>query len=242
MKYLIYSRVSTKEQDTETQNNLCYKLIEMRGDSTGVELFTDPDSSTSIPMNEREGLQRMMQALKKGVTVVVYDMDRLSRDIIEQVTIYREIKAKKAFITSVGDPHCDNEFKINIMAAVAQEEKRKIIQRTKDKLAEKAGRWERVGTAWYGYKVDETRLQLHRENAKSYKKPYLLIPDHIEQENIATMERLLEAGLSYGDIAKEMEVLGCRNRKGNPFQKTSIFRILARHRRRSPAPREMRYG
>lgn len=238
MKYLIYSRVSTIDQNVETQNKQCYRLIEELG-GTDITLFSDPDCSTSLPMKKRTGLQALLKALTADCTVVIYDLDRLSRDIIEMVTIYRTIKKTKCKLTSVTDPHCDNEFKINIMGAIAQEEKRKTIQRTLVALKEKQYRMEKVGTTWYGYTLDETQLQLHKEGACSYGKPYKLIPHETEYKGLCLMVELQKEGISFQKIANRMTGEGYCNRAGKPFQRGSVHRILRRQERLNPVHGEL---
>jgi hypothetical protein len=86
---------------------------------------------------------------------------------------------------------------------------------------------EKVGTTWYGYKDDETRLQ-QRKDVRSTGKPYLLIRDENEGNQVDVMWELHNQGYSYGEIAKELEIRGFKNRAGNPVQKMTIYRVLKR--------------
>jgi len=233
--FFIYSRVSTEEQDTQTQIDLCRKLVEQRPHHK-IKYFTDEDSSTSyIPMQDRIGLQEMISQLRKGVTVVIYALDRLGRDIIEGVTIYRQIANAGAFLISVDNPLGETDFSMNIKFAVAQEEKRMISERTRFGLKQKQSRFERVGAVWFGYQLDETKLQTSKEKAPSFGKPYMLIPHPEEMKIVVQAIKLREEGLSYDKIADKLNEDGHFNRNGKPFQTMTVYRILSNRDNRYPA-------
>ena len=92
-KYLIYIRFSTELQDGETQLRLCKERIEsiQEGQEYSLEVFRDEDMSSGIAYEKRTQLQNMLSSITPQSTVIVYKLDRLSRDIIEMVTIYRLI-------------------------------------------------------------------------------------------------------------------------------------------------------
>ena len=226
MRYLIYMRVSTEDQQTDMQLTECQTLCNRRG-ATKILVFTDDIMESGKPLKDRVQLQAMLDCLHEGDTVVVYDIDRMTRDLLEGVTLYREIKYLGASITSVKDENCDNEFIWNIKACVAQEVKKKIRQTTKDSLKEKKRKGECVGTVPYGYRLDMTKLQTMRENKKSTGKPYLLIEDENEQIVISRMLDLRLGGLSYQEIADTIESDGLFNRRGRPFHKTNVHKIVS---------------
>jgi DNA invertase Pin-like site-specific DNA recombinase len=224
IKYAIYLRVSTDNQDVRTQEDHCRQLIK----NQSAVIFSDPDMSSRIPMKDRLGLQAMLNSLKSGTTVIVYKLDRLSRDVIEMVTIYRQIKQKKCFLQSYCDPNCDNEFHMGLMGVLAQKERTDISERTKAKLASKKSRGERTGTIPYGYRLDLDNLIQIKRGDKIELKPARLIPDKNEQEILNMMSRYLQDGYSYREIAQVLTDQGYMNRQGNPFQHMSVYRILKR--------------
>lgn len=231
MKYLVYLRVSTEEQDVETQMQMCKdRLQSMHPDGKyEVEFFIDPDMSSGVALEKRVELQKMLNSIKKGNTVLVYKLDRLSRDIIEMVTIYRLIVNKlSAKVISLNDPYSD-EFSVGLMGLIAQKERDTIRMRTRDKLANKKKKGERYsGNLPYGYGLHETKLVPIKVGKEIVYKPGVLVPIEEEQEVLARMCQLAEEGMSYQSIATILTQLGCMNREGKPFQKMSIYRILSR--------------
>mgnify|MGYP001562613509 CR=1 FL=1 len=227
MKYIIYSRVSTKDQDVITQDNICFDRARREGGKEkDVFLLSENDLSSSVKLEDRPMLQKMLGMLDKKSTIIVYALDRLARNFYEQTYIRHMIKeagSKLISCTQEGD-----NFIMNIHASVAEREKELIIERTINKLKEKQRRMERVGTTWYGYKLDEEKLQLEKERAKSYGKPYMLIPHLEEQRNIALMVELKKQGFGLLRIQNHLCALGYMNRAGKPFQLVAISRILYR--------------
>lgn len=237
MRNLIYCRVSTDEQDTEMQVSMCKKIAEENNAPT--ILFIDEAVSSRIPMEEREKLQEFLNEIHEGDLAIVYNVDRIGRDIVECVLIYREIKSLGGKLTSVTDRNCDDEFKMNIKFSMAQEEKRRISERTKHKLKDKQNKFEKVGTVWYGYKLDPNIIQT-KEKARTFGKPYKLIPDPYEQEVISTMLRLRHEGISYQGIADYLTQNGIFTREGKVFPKMTVRRILNRELEH-PALEEKRF-
>ncbi len=230
MKYLIYLRVSTERQDVETQEKMCMHYIKNKhpqGDFT-YKIYADPILSTRVKLEKRVGLQEMLNALTKGCTVLVYKLDRLSRDIIEMVTIYRMITREYGGqIHSLTDPYCD-DFSVGLMGIIAEQERKTISQRTKDKLKTKKENGERTGSVPHGYKLHETHMVPIRQGDQIVMKQGVLVPCKKELEAIRLMEEAFAMGSSYGQIAQIVNDRGYRNREGRPFHKMSIYRILQR--------------
>ena len=243
MKYLIYLRVSTDQQEVETQQRMCIeriKQIHPQGDYT-YEVFSDPDMSSRVAIEKRVELQKMLKAVKKGQTVLVYKLDRLSRDVIEMVTIYRMIvNESKAKVISLNDPYSD-EFSVGLMGLIAQKERDDIRVRTKDRLATKRNKGERYSRFLpYGYSMDEKMLIPVKVGHEVVYKPGVLVAVAHEQEVISLMKELFAEGKSYQRVAEDLTDQGYTNREGRPFQKMSIYRILARigQTRSSDQPQE----
>jgi DNA invertase Pin-like site-specific DNA recombinase len=217
MKYIIYLRVSTDKQDVRTQEQECLRYIKSKENGKPFEhvIFSDPDVSSRIKMSKREGLMAMLNSLRKGQQVVVYKLDRLSRDVIEMVTIYRMIKDRKCGIHSLNDSNCDDEFTIGLMGVLAQKERSDISMRIKSKLSAKKERSELISRHTpYGFELSEDGIHLK--------------PQSQEQMALAHMSEWFDEGKSFRSIAKELTLSGYMNREGRPFQHMSIYRIRSR--------------
>ncbi len=155
MRYLIYMRVSTDKQDEEMQRHHCMNYINGCNKSNApVVIYSDPDVSSRVQMSKRMGLQDMLKNVLENDVLVTFKLDRLSRDIIEMVTIYRMIIARKAQVYSLGEPNIE-AWMLGIFASIAQKERENISERTKAKLAEKKAKGERLGRVPYGLTLDE---------------------------------------------------------------------------------------
>jgi DNA invertase Pin-like site-specific DNA recombinase len=229
MRYVIFSRVSTVKQVDESQLFKCREYInsvKKAGDE--VIEFNEPATSTRLKMTERPVLMKMLDFLKKGDTLVVFCITRIARTGTEVVNIYEEhFTNKKAILVSIQQPKVDKTY-IHLYAMFGEMTRDTISINTKAGLMKKQSKMEKVGTCWYGYKTDPTKLQLTRPDCHSFEKPYLLIPDEDESAQVELMKELFLEGYSYGQIARELETKGHRNRKGNPIQKSTIFRVLRR--------------
>jgi len=243
MRYIIFSRVSTAKQTTENQILECLDYVKKQASPHDeVIRFDEPETSSRIPMDERVKLQEMLNSVKKGDTLVIYKLDRLARDGEELVYIYRSKLVKKGItVVSLYEPHIDNA-NIHIYAFLGETERNNIRLRTISGLKAKQARMEKVGTAWYGYKVDPTKIQKHKPGCHSHGKPYLLIQDEVEHQQVQLMVQWHSEGLSYGQIALELDNRGFRNRKGNAVEKSTVFRVLRRLKTQNPLPKDLKFS
>lgn len=231
MRYLVYLRVSTGEQDTEMQVELCRDYIKKNnpsGDYT-IEFFNEQSMSSGVDYKKRVELQKMLSSIKKGDIVLVYKLDRLSRDIIEMVTIYRLIvRTLDAKVVSLNDPYSD-EFTVGLMGLLAQKERDTTRIRVKDGLGNKKKKGQRYsGKLPYGYGMHETKLIPIRKGKEIVMKRGVLVPIDEEQRAISLMQKLAAEGKSYQDIATTLTLLGYKNREEGSFHKMTVWRVLDR--------------
>lgn len=228
MRYIIYTRVSTNKQTVENQLHSCREYVyKLKDDGDKIIEFSEPDKSTMLPMKRRRKLIEMMDSLHAGDTLVVYKVDRLARDPQELINIYCNIVDKGINVRGVADPHLD-KGSICIYAFIAYQERKNIQERTRNGLERKRANGEMVGGLRYGYRLDETKLQEYRDNVHSYGKPYLLLEEEREQEQVKIMVEMSREGASYGEIAQALRDRGYVNRKGKPVHKSTVFRVLRR--------------
>lgn len=230
MKYLIYLRVSTDKQDVDMQKKLCLEYLARQPEKHPYKIYNEGDLSTQIKVKKRPKLQQMLQEINPGDTVLLYNLDRLDRDHIEMVILYRKIKNDlKAKLHSLTDEYQD-EFTVGLMGVIAHREREKTREKTRNALKAKKQDMHRTGTVPYGFTLDQENLILVNgpEHGRKVLKPGKLIPLSQEQEVLSVMCRLFDEGKSFRQIANSLNDQGYRNRKGNPFQHMSIYRILSR--------------
>lgn len=128
-----YARVSTENQNLDRQIDI---LLE-----NGVDLrniYQEKITGTKI---DREQLNKMIDELQQGDTVIIADLTRVSRSTKDLLSIIDKIKLKGATIKSIKDTWLDttsdnpyNSFLLTVMSGLSQLERDLISTRTKEGL------------------------------------------------------------------------------------------------------------
>lgn len=128
-----YARVSTEDQNLDRQIDL---LIDYGVDKRNI--YQEKISGTKT---HREQLDKMIDELQEGDTVIIADLTRISRSTKDLLDIIDRIKAKGASIKSIKDTWLDtssdnpyNSFLLTVMSGLSQLERDLISQRTKEGL------------------------------------------------------------------------------------------------------------
>lgn len=229
MKYLLYLRVSTDEQDEETQLDHCMRFIKARDKSEfKYEIYRDKITSRK-PLFEREGGKALLAAINKGDIVIAMRLDRVARKLHETTQLIHILDTRGAEIFLVEQPGINNKIMLGLYAGMAEEEVKLLRKRVSEKLESKKNRNERYSRHLpYGYGMHETKTVSIRVGNEIVQKPGVLVPIEEEQTALAQMCQLFDKGMSYQNIATTLTKLGYMNREGKPFQKMSIYRILSR--------------
>lgn len=129
-----YARVSTEGQNLDRQIDA---LI-----NAGVSkkhLYCEKITGTKA---DRPALNKMLEDLEQGDTVIIVDLTRISRSTKDLLDIVQKIKDKGAYIKSIKDSWLDttsnnpyNDFLLTVMSGLSQLERDLISQRTKEGLA-----------------------------------------------------------------------------------------------------------
>lgn len=129
-----YARVSTEEQNLDRQLD---QLIQYGVDKRNI--YMEKVTGTK---REREQLNKMINELQEGDTVIISDLTRISRSTKDLLEIVSSIKDKGASIKSIKDTWLDttsnnpyNDFLLTVMSGLSQLERDLISQRTKEGLA-----------------------------------------------------------------------------------------------------------
>lgn len=182
MRCVIYSRVSTEEQNTDNQIKELTEYAKHQEWSI-VEIISDVCSGGKSA-SEREGLKKVFQMSrqKKCDVVLFWSLDRFSREGSRQTLNYLtkldNFKVKwhsytEEYISSLG---VFADAIISLMACLAKQERIRISERTKAGLA---------------------RVKQH---GKTLGRP------KISDEIIAKAKELKAQGLSYSAIAKTLRI------------------------------------
>jgi DNA invertase Pin-like site-specific DNA recombinase len=132
-----YARVSTQDQ------NLALQLDALK--ATGCQkIFQEKVSSAKL----RSQLQKMLDRVREGDTVVVWKLDRLGRSLKELFTLINDFQNNGIGFRSLNDAidtkTAQGRLVFNLFASLAEFERDMIRERTKAGLAA-ARAWGRIG-------------------------------------------------------------------------------------------------
>lgn len=129
-----YARVSTQEQNLDRQIDAL-----MAAGVSRKHLYCEKMTGTKA---DRPELNRLINDLEMGDTVIIADLTRISRSTKDLLEIVQRIKDKGAYIKSLKDTWLDttssnpyNDFLLTVMSGLSQLERDLISQRTKEGLA-----------------------------------------------------------------------------------------------------------
>ena len=147
-----YIRVSTEDQ-AESGLGLASQrtAIEAECVSRGWNLIAVYEDALSGRKMERPGLQAALYAVenKKAEGIVVAKLDRLSRSMADFAALLAQAQAQRwnlvALDLGIDLSTPSGEFMANVLASIAQWERKVISQRTKEALAAKRAQGVRLG-------------------------------------------------------------------------------------------------
>tara|TARA_R110000851_G_scaffold162725_1_gene306597 strand:+ start:618 stop:1328 length:711 start_codon:yes stop_codon:yes gene_type:complete len=227
-KYVIYSRVSTKEQGDSglgllAQKKSCLDFVESNGGLLGD--FQDIISGT---VNSREGIDQAINLCKKeGATLVVKEISRISRN---GMGIMLELeKAGVKYIESTS-PHDPSMLK-GIKFILAKEERDKISERTSSALSEIKGKISRgeehiskAGNIVTGLGNPKNLTDVSRERSIAVRKAKASSNENNKRAS-AFIGALRDAGESFYTITKKLNKGGFLTSRGGQFSQVQTKRL-----------------
>ena len=127
---IAYTRVSKEEQNADLQ------LDDLKHHGYD-RLFSEKVSGAK---KERPAFEEMLASLRTGDLLVVWDIDRMGRDTVEMIQTIDRIIAMKVAFKSLSQPFIDTttdsgEFIYKLFALLAEQERKRLVRRTKSGLA-----------------------------------------------------------------------------------------------------------
>lgn len=128
MRLFGYARVSTSQQSLDLQ----VKALKDAGVKAN-RIFTDKASGSST---DREGLDLLRMKVEDGDVVLVKKLDRLGRDTADMIQLIKEFDSQGVAVRFIDDGICTDgdmgKMVVTILSAVAQAERRRILERTNE--------------------------------------------------------------------------------------------------------------
>jgi site-specific DNA recombinase len=178
---------------------------------------------------ERPALQRLLADVAAGQIdcVLVYKVDRLSRSLLDFAQLMATFEAYRVAFVSITQQFNTStsmgRLVLNILLSFAQFERELIAERTRDKIAaaRRKGKWV-GGLPPLGYTVDPRgpKLRVHEKEAERVRAIFAL---YLEQPALL---RVVGELARRGWVTKRWQTRKGRWRGGQPFTKTSLYRLL----------------
>lgn len=228
MKKLIgYFRVSTLKQGKSG--------LGLEGQGAAVEAFAKQEGAevlktyTEIESGKRKDRPELLKALshakRSKATLVVAKLDRLARN----VAFLSALMESGVDFVACDNPHA-NRLTIHILAAVAEDEARRISDRTKAALAAAKARGTKLGSARPGHWIgrEQARLAGLKAAREAATKAVTQAANESYMDIYPTVTGLKANGLSLRDIASELNTQGHTTRRGKPWNAMQVARVLKR--------------
>ena len=222
LKVTAYCRVSTDSEDQknslENQEKFFIEYIEGKPNWEYVPLYVD-EGLSGTSTRRRVNFNRMIADARNGKfdLILTKEVSRFSRNTVDTLKYTRELKEMGVgvyFINDNIDTRVSNdEFRLTIMASVAQEESRKISERVK---------WGQMRSMEKGV-VFGQKILGYRRNGKIL----TIIPNEAETVKYI-FQKYLNEGKGLTAIARELEKFNILTAYGNKlWDATAVLRVLS---------------
>ncbi|MCO7251666.1 recombinase family protein [Pseudoalteromonas sp. Ps84H-4] len=128
----IYSRVSTKEQNSASQAK---ELLQTYSDAIVYE-----EKQSGKNMVDRPVFQELLSVVKAGDRIIVRELSRIGRNTKEVITLFEELEAKGVAVIikelQVDSTSATGKMVLTIMASVSQMEREIMLERQKAGIEE----------------------------------------------------------------------------------------------------------
>ena len=210
-KFVIYTRVSTKEQGRsglglEAQERDISLFLDHH-DGEVIARFSDVGSGADTARPEFQKALRLV--IKEKACLLVAKLDRLSRDVADIATLMKSVHFK------VGTMPDANEFQLHIYAALAEQERKFISERTKAALAMAKERGVKLGGDRAGALQKANTKRTH--DAQAY-----------AQRTYPIVKAFLSQGLSLRKVATKLNDSGIATPTGANWDAKAVSRIVQR--------------
>lgn len=214
-----YARVSTEKVEQQAsikhQEEHFEELIHSNNRWKFAGSYID-DGISGMHADKREEFQRMLKDAKLGKIdmIITKEISRFARNTLDSIQYTRELLSygvcvwfQNDGINTIDD---DSEFRLTIMAGVAQDEIRKLSSRIKFGHAQSIKNGVVLGHRMYGYSNHQGKLEL--------------IPE--EADMVRMVFRDYASGISTPRIEKKLWNMGYRSFKGGKISRDVIKNII----------------
>lgn len=204
LRVAAYCRVSTDKEDQRNslaaQQQFFRSYITQHTDWSLAGVFADEGLSGTSIRHRPQFSELIRQALAGEIDLIVTkEVSRFARNTVDTLQVTRQLKEKGVGVLFLNDNidtrENDGEFRLTIMASVAQEESRKISERTRWGQQQAMKRGVVFGNnSIYGYTICRGKLAVQPEQAEVVRQVYHKFL--VERKGTYTIAReLTESGI-----------------------------------------------
>ena len=220
MNAVIYARFSSsaqREASIEQQVNVCMAFAERTG-YTVVQTYSD--RALTGRTDRRPQFLQMIKDARKGrfCAVIVYALDRFSRDKYDSARYKHELRASGVRVVSATEPISDNPSGIlieSVFEGLAQYYSAELSQKIRRGYEDNAKKCLVAGSLPYGF----------RRSADGH---YEIIQE--EADIIREIFHRVDSGETYADICRDLNERGIKTRRGTEWNRSSFNTILHNQR------------
>ena len=229
MRFATYGRKSVysdKSDSVDNQERMCreYADLKFSGQIDSFEVYQDEGFTGAN--TDRPGLERLLRDVKDGLldALIVYQLDRISRDVRDFSNIYALLEEKHVMFISIKE-NIDTATPIGkammyVTMVFAQMERETIAARVTDNMIglAKKGYWT-GGNPPYGY--------VRERIVVDGKKHVTIVPDPEAAKYVESIfDTFLENGYSLQGMETAFKRQGVRTVTGAFFSTTQLHKIL----------------
>lgn len=221
-----YVRVSTEKQGRsglglDAQREAIRALVSANGCDL-LKTYTEVETGKRDSLDNRPELRKALaHARSAKATLVIAKLDRLARSVYVTAELHR---------SGVEFICCDNQnanrLTIQILSAVAEDEARRISERTKAALAAYKRRGGRLGASLK--QCRNLTLKARRKGSIAAANVHRQKADEAYEHILGRVLERRKAGLSLQAIADELNGDGYATRREKPWNPMQIKRVLDR--------------
>ncbi|MDX0658355.1 recombinase family protein [Sinorhizobium medicae] len=206
MKFVAYYRVSTKRQGRSGLGLDAQRATVEAFLTNGGELLAEFTDVTSGKKDERTELNKAIKlARSAGARLLIAKLDRFSR----RVSFIARMMESDVGLTIAEMPNA-TEFQLHIFAALAQEERRLISERTRTALGQAKARGVQLG------KHGRILARQNKADANAFSSQvFYSLPQNWQE-------------MSYSSLAEALNAQGLRTRSGGNFYAQTVKNYISR--------------
>ena len=214
-----YIRVSTQDQATEGVSLEAQRAKIAAwcavNDYELVAVFEDAGISGST-MENRDGLHAALKATGKGAALVAYSISRLARSTRDMLEIAERLEKRGADLVSLTEKidtsSAAGRMIFQMLAVLAEFERRQIAERTRTALAHKKSVGEVYAPTPFGYEAVEGRLREVKAEARI----------------VAEILKRRGAGDTLAEIADDLNARGVPGKRGGRWHPSTVRYLVNR--------------